>query len=231
MDEENSEKRQATRTALLTAARDLVFERGYERISIQDITSRAQLARGTYYNYFETKQDIFLAVADTMQHELAEEIETTRAGIKDPAMIVAVTLKYYFYQSLDNEEWREFTHCVGLGDLPLLQPSAQCAEDIERGVKAGRFRVDDVHFTQNLIVGMAEHVSREIKKGSLARSGVDYAIRSILQMLGLPDLVSKALTQTPLPPMAAPRRSRRTGSREVTSLADYASGSNLRKTS
>ncbi len=231
MDEENSEKRRATRAALITAARNLIFERGYERISIQDITNRAEVSTGTYYNYFETKQAIFFAVADSMQRELADEIEATRAGIKDPAMIVSVTLKYYFYQSLDNEEWREFTHCAGLGDLPLLQPSDECAEDIQRGVKAGRFRVDDIHFTQNLITGMTEHVSREISKGALPRSGVDFAIRSILQMLGLPDLVSKALTQTPLPPMAAPRRRSRTSGSEVTSLADYATGSNRRKSS
>lgn len=229
MDEENSEKRQATRKALLTAARDLVFERGYERISIQEVTSRAQVATGTYYNYFDNKRDIFLAVAKAMREEIACEIETTRAGIKDPAMIVSITLKYYLYQSLDNEEWREFTECAGLGDLALLQPAEQCAEDIERGVKAGRFRVDDIHFTQSLIAAMTEHVSLKIRDGSMPRSGIDHAIRSILQMLGLPDLVSKALTQTPLPPMAAPRRSRRSAGGEVTSLLDYATQSTVRK--
>ena len=47
---------------------------------------------------------------------------------------------------------------------------------------------------------------RRIDQGPLARDACDYAIRSILQMLGLPEIVAKALTQTRLPPIAAQRR-------------------------
>ena len=47
-------KRLRTRKALIHAARDLVYERGHKRISIQDITERATVGTGTFYNYFET---------------------------------------------------------------------------------------------------------------------------------------------------------------------------------
>ncbi|MBT4494786.1 MAG: TetR/AcrR family transcriptional regulator [Gammaproteobacteria bacterium] len=221
----SSDKRQATRKALLSAAKELVFEKGHDRISVQEITSCARVATGTYYNYFDSKQDIFYAVADDMKDEMARALDDSRAIIKDPAMLVSVTLKYYFYQTIDNDDWREFTHCVGLGDLPLQQSSEQCLEDIQRGIKAGRFRVDDIHFTQNLVTGMVSHVSREIQKGRIGRNAVEFAIRSILQMLGLPDLVSKALTQTPLPPIAAPKRARRASqtSSDITSITEYSS--------
>jgi len=218
----SSDKRQATRKGLLNAARDLVFEKGHDRISVQDITSRARVATGTYYNYFDCKQDIFVAVAEDMTAELAGALAETRSTIKDPAMLVSVTLKFYFEQAIDNEDWKEFTHCVGL-DISLQQPPEQCLEDIERGVKAGRFRVDDIHFTQNLVTGMVTHITKEMMQGRIGRNGIEHAIRSILQMLGLPDLVSKALTQTPLPPIAAPKRPRRPEPvvGEVTSLVDY----------
>ena len=147
MDDFDSDKRQATRKSLLTAARELVFEKGHNHISIQEITGQARLATGTFYNYFDTKQDIFLAVAKDMQEELTQQLDVTRSTIKDPAMLVSVTLKYYFYQVLDNEEWNEFVHRVGLADLSLQQDAEQCIEDIERGMKAGRFRLDDVYFT------------------------------------------------------------------------------------
>lgn len=223
MDVENidSDKRQATRAALLRAARDLVFEKGHDRISVQDITARAQVATGTYYNYFDSKQDIFLAVARQMHDLVGEEIQKTRDTTKDPAMLVALTLKYYFYESTNNGDWQEFTKSVGLGHLLLQQPEEQLLEDIERGVKAGRFRVDDVNFTQSLISGMVLHVNRSIQEGQASNNAIEYAIRSILQMLGLPDLVSKALTQTPLPPLAAPKRLRPIPP-EVTSIQDYA---------
>ena len=50
---------------------------------------------------------------------------------------------------------------------------------------------------------MIEHINREIRKGNLASNATDEAVRYILRMLGLPDLVAKALTQSPLPPVGS----------------------------
>ncbi|MGK0338981.1 MAG: AcrR family transcriptional regulator, partial [Candidatus Azotimanducaceae bacterium] len=44
-------KRERTRQALIEAAAVLVDERGHERISIQDITDKADVGLGTFYNY------------------------------------------------------------------------------------------------------------------------------------------------------------------------------------
>lgn len=220
-----SGKRQATRKALLDAARDLVFEKGHDRISIQEITKQARVATGTYYNYFDTKQDVFMAVAQDLQDQIAIDLESTRESIKDPAMKVAVTLKYYFYQSLDNQDWREFTRFTGLRELSLEQATDARIEDIRRGVTGGRFKVDDVHFTESLIKGMVRHVNSAIDKGHVGRNAIDYAIRSILQMLGLPEIVSKALIQTSFPPIAAQKRAEVSviPTKTVTSLSEYQS--------
>ena len=218
-----SGKRQATRQVLLDAVRDLVFEKGHDRISIQEITKRARVSIGTYYNYFDTKQDVFMAVAQDLQDLIAIDLESTRESINDPAMKVAITLKYYFYHSLDNQDWRDFTRFTGLTELPLEQAIDARIEDIQRGVKGGRFKVDNVHFTESLIRGMFRHVVSAIDKGHVGRNATDYAIRSILQMLGLPEIVAKALTQTALPPMAAQKRtvSEAATQKVVTSLSEY----------
>mgnify|MGYP001326021867 CR=1 FL=1 len=50
---------------------------------------------------------------------------------------------------------------------------------------------------------MVKHTNLEISKGTLGRSAMDDTVRHILRMLGLPDLVAKALVQTPLPPVKA----------------------------
>ncbi len=199
-------RRQNTRRSLLDAAQELVAARGHDRISIQEITEKARVATGTYYNYFETKTDIFAAVAEEMKLNLADQIDQSRAAITDPAMRVAVTLKYYLFQAVDNKQWREFVSSAGVKDCVLMQSAEQTIEDLQRGIKAGRFRMDDVHFTQALIHAMARHVVLGIQRGDTGRNAIEYTIRSILQMLGLPDLVSKALTQSPLPPLPAPRR-------------------------
>lgn len=219
----STEKRLATRRALMEAATDLVFERGHEKISIQDITTRAKVSTGTFYNYFDTKTEIFGTVAEEMRQEIAATLEETRRKINDPAMLVAVTLKYYFTQSLDNTDWNEYTRCAGLGQMLLQQDPEELKADLERGVKGGRFRLDDLHFSQHLISGMITHVNQAIARGHVSRHSIDQAIRSILQMLGLPEMVSRAIIQTALPPIMAPKRGAG-GAKIVTSMSEYTRG-------
>lgn len=203
-------KRERTRRALLDAARALVYERGHDKIAIQDITERANVGLGTFYNYFETKHAVFEAVLDEIRRRFNDRLDDIRRPIKDPALIVAVTLKYCFLEAQDNEEWHTFLTYSGLdGERMLHQDEEQCLTDIRRGVSAGRFKVDDVYFAQSLVLGMVKHVNHEIARGRLGRRAMEDATRYILRMLGLPDLVAKALVQTPLPPVPAPRRGTR----------------------
>ena len=44
-------KRERTRKKLITAARDLVYQKGAESIAIQEVTEAAGLATGSFYNY------------------------------------------------------------------------------------------------------------------------------------------------------------------------------------
>ena len=48
-------KKQEKRRALLEAAYDLFLERGAAKTSVEDITSRAKVAKGTFYLYFQDK--------------------------------------------------------------------------------------------------------------------------------------------------------------------------------
>ncbi|HRO59182.1 MAG TPA: TetR/AcrR family transcriptional regulator, partial [Burkholderiaceae bacterium] len=63
-----AEKGELTRRNLLEAAVEVVGEQGYGNASVTDITTRANIAQGTFYNYFESKQDIL----DQVLPELGE---------------------------------------------------------------------------------------------------------------------------------------------------------------
>ncbi|MFT4632707.1 MAG: AcrR family transcriptional regulator [Candidatus Pseudothioglobus sp.] len=200
-------KRERTRAALVNAARKLVFSRGHEKISIQDITDAADVGLGTFYNYFETKPMAFEAVLEEIRGQFTANLNKLREPLTDPATVMAFTLQYCFAQAQDNQEWNTFLAYSGLsGDYLLHQDEEQLLADIQRGVKAGRFKAEDVIFTQSLILGMVRHVNQEIRRGRLGRSAMAEATRHILRMLGLPDQVAKSLTQSPLPPVAVRRR-------------------------
>lgn len=65
-----AEKNERTRANLLDAAAWVVGEKGYRDASVADITERARVAQGTFYNYFESKQDIL----DQLLPELGERL-------------------------------------------------------------------------------------------------------------------------------------------------------------
>jgi len=54
-----AEKSELTRNRLFEAAMRLVGELGYAGSTIRKITSHARIAHGTFYNYFDSQQDIF----------------------------------------------------------------------------------------------------------------------------------------------------------------------------
>src|ERR1700730_8698886 len=52
------EKTELTRNLLIEAAAEIVGKYGYAEASVSRITEHAGVAQGTFYNYFETRQDI-----------------------------------------------------------------------------------------------------------------------------------------------------------------------------
>ena len=84
-------KRDRTRQALLEAAIELIAERGLESISIDDLTRSAGMARGTFYNYFETRDDVVRAVIELIKQRAEEQvIERVPAGLNDAATVSCI---------------------------------------------------------------------------------------------------------------------------------------------
>ncbi len=54
----------ANREAILTGARLVFAEIGYDASTVRDIIRRTDLAAGTFYNYFKSKEEVFQALAD-----------------------------------------------------------------------------------------------------------------------------------------------------------------------
>jgi len=61
-------RRLQTRNLLIQTTLKLVLEKGYDTISIQEITDRADLGRGTFYIHFKDKEEVvWTAVRDLFQ--------------------------------------------------------------------------------------------------------------------------------------------------------------------
>ena len=82
-----------TRTKILEAALELFRERGFAEATMREIATRAGVASGLAYYYFDSKDAIVLAFYQRAQEELAPQMEAAQTGktLKDrlKAMIEA----------------------------------------------------------------------------------------------------------------------------------------------
>lgn len=75
-----SRKGAATRTRLLDAARTVFEETGFLDARIADITTGAGLSHGSFYHYFDSKEQIFRELAETQETMLTAPPSATEGG-------------------------------------------------------------------------------------------------------------------------------------------------------
>lgn len=76
----NRERTEATRTALLAAARRLFIEKGYADTATPEIVQAAGVTRGALYHHFVDKQALFEAVVEAEASAVAGMIERSSTG-------------------------------------------------------------------------------------------------------------------------------------------------------
>jgi AcrR family transcriptional regulator len=138
-----AEQSEATRGALLSVARELFAERGYAGTFTDEVAERAGVTRGALYHHFPSKKDLFQAVHEELEKELAFKAgvaatkaqggswEQLREGCQafldiclEPAIQQIVLLDAP--SVLGWETWREIDAKYGLG---LLRVGLQAAMD------------------------------------------------------------------------------------------------------
>src|SRR5215210_4119167 len=85
---ERPERGEATRTALLDAARALFTERGYAGVGTEEVVRRAGVTRGALYHHFRDKRDLFRAVYEQTEAETVAAIGARMQGVSDPVELL-----------------------------------------------------------------------------------------------------------------------------------------------
>lgn len=80
----NEERRNEIRTFLIEAAKEDFAAFGYKKMSLRDLTARVGIALGTFYSFFESKEDLLYHVIIAENAALHSEIEQIFADSDDP---------------------------------------------------------------------------------------------------------------------------------------------------
>jgi len=88
--------KQRNREAILASARRVFAELGYEAASVRDIIRGTDLASGTFYNYFRSKEEIAAALAADAAERLRPLLRAERAAAVDfPGWLDGVLRAYF----------------------------------------------------------------------------------------------------------------------------------------
>lgn len=70
-----------TRRALQAALISLILEKGYDSVTIEEVTERADLGRTTFYLHFRDKEELLMHAIDTICEDFINEHETLLAQV------------------------------------------------------------------------------------------------------------------------------------------------------
>jgi AcrR family transcriptional regulator len=136
---------EATRRQLVTAARALFGERGYASVGTEEIVRAAGVTRGALYHQFRDKADLFAAVAEEVEAEIAGRIASAAAGPAEADPVEALRAGARLFLDacaepeleriilldapavLGWEAWRDLAGRYGLGLVQLALQSAMDA--------------------------------------------------------------------------------------------------------
>lgn len=85
--------RQATREAIFAAFAALVYERGYDALSLADVAAAAGMSRTTMYNYFADKDALVVAFTEAETARFGESLAADLAGARSPVERLRVYIR------------------------------------------------------------------------------------------------------------------------------------------
>jgi AcrR family transcriptional regulator len=188
-------ERRARRRQLLTVAKELLLEQGYEKTSVSAIVRAAGVAQGTFYLYFKSKEQLLphlraevlaeylnvferaLSARGAVDERLCKGIAAVYRAVKRHRALVRV-----FRQAQSGEEteriWLEGRETLA-GPLALL---------LEEGRAAGRLQLDEPRMAAHLVLALLDDLFYEALQYGKPASGkacLEHSTRFVLRALGV----------------------------------------------
>jgi AcrR family transcriptional regulator len=172
-----AERREATRGALIAAARALFAERGYAAVGTEEIVRKAGVTRGALYHHFADKRDLLAQVYEQMEAEIAArlgELETEGASSLD---ILGAGAEMFLDHCLEPEvqqivlldapavlgweQWREIGARYGLGLIEGL---------LSVGMEAGEIRRQPIAPLAHALLGALDEIAMFVARAEDPRA-------------------------------------------------------------
>jgi AcrR family transcriptional regulator len=194
-------RRAQTRASLISAAQAFLAE-GRPSVPINEVTERADVGNGTFYNHFSSKEELFAAAVTDALERYAVLLDALGGDLNDPAARFARSFRL---------TGRLHRHQPQLSRVLLAQGhelsrssrgvAPRARRDLEDATTAGRFVAEDLDRAMVVVAGSMIELGRLLhdQPDRDEAATVDGVTADVLVALGLSRIDALALCAEPLP--------------------------------
>lgn len=199
-----AKRREKTRAKLLEAALLVFAQKGAQAV-IEDVIAHAGMARGSFYNYFRTNEELLEAVANEINEELLRAIDPVVVQCEDAAERIACGIRLLLHAVRRFPLYGAF-----MARLPFPATDSNAlgtrflVRDVELGVAARRFGTIGQRVGSDMLVGVMLSAAYSTARSPLDPGYPDACALAMLRALGVDEAEALRLTALPLPAFELP---------------------------
>jgi AcrR family transcriptional regulator len=195
------ERRKArTRAKLLAAARHLFAGRGVEHTTIAEIADHADIAIGSFYNYFKTKDELLDALIEEALSEQLRLLRLRQAQVSDPAERISITHRHLVRVVRTDSDWAWLLVRLGFPRRVAWSVLGNAARrDLRAGTRTRRFQVTNPTLALNASGGALFAVIHAQLVGEGSREADSEHAEGVLRSFGLDPVEAAVISRRPLP--------------------------------
>lgn len=187
------------RARLIESALLVFTQHGVDARVIEKVITTAGVSRGTFYNYFKTNEELFVAVATAVSNEILRIVDPVALGHDDPAARVACGIRLVVELARKHPILAEFL--VRGGPTALTYGSLVTEvvpRDLELGIASGRFSVADPRVAFDLLLGPVTLAFHTVLAADVGEAYGQQLAQGVLQSLGVPKASAARICAVPL---------------------------------
>lgn len=199
----NERRKAHTRRSLLDAGRAVFSGKGVDATTIAEIAETADVGVGSFYNHFETKEDLLAALLEEALTEQLERLQKRQAQADDPAEVISIAHRHLVRLAQTEPEWGWLLVRLDIEYRIVnaaMGPAAR--RNLRRGIERGRFSISNPELALQASGGALLAVMHAVLEGELGpEADVEHA-EGVLRSFGLDRHEAAEIARRPLPEAA-----------------------------
>jgi AcrR family transcriptional regulator len=194
-------RRLETRGRLIAATRRIIASQGtIDAVPISEITEEADVGVGSFYNHFDSRDDLFQAVVSETVEAHGQVLDRLTAKMTDVAEVCAASVRLTVRMVDDDPVWGSFVVRTGIYVQELWSALGhRLLRDLRRGLRTGRFASTDEATALAMIAGAVFGVMQARLRGVVPDGADRLLAENVLRLLGLPVDEAAEIAGRPLP--------------------------------